>query len=821
MVEAIAGNLCKRLIAADSEDEVVAILDEAGYWGDTNTWRYYDDNENNYSTIGNQQSRPDAAVVEKLVNAIDARLINECLLRQIDPEGSKAPQDIHSAVVRFFEENPNSITAGLISEWPDKKRTDIGKGITLTASGSRPGSGKPCLTISDCGEGQTPDMMPLTFLSLTKSNKLRIPFVQGKFNMGGTGVLKFCGQRKLQLIVTKRNPALLRETASSSDGMWGFTVVRREQPSEGRRNSVFTYLAPLGADSNPRKGEVLRFSSKQLSIFPEGRDPYRRASEWGTLVKLYDYGITGSHILRKDGLLSRLDLLLPSPALPMRLYECRSGYRGHAGSFETTLSGIQVRLEDDKADNLESGFPTTGSIRVAGEQLTLKLCAFKKDKADTYRKNEGILFVINGQTHGHLTTDFFKRKKVGYSYLADSILAIVDCSRFTATNREELFMNSRDRLSAGELRNRIEEVLEDELRNHTLLRQLVEQRRREALQSSIGQSKPLEEILQSILKKNPTLSKIFLEGLRLSNPFKTENVKSRQDSFVGSRYPTYFKFKGKEYGAEQTRNCHINMRCRLTFETDAANDYFDRDTDPGYSQVMMENGDGLHDVNDYALNLQNGIATLNLPLPSNCRVNSEHSFLCRVGDSTRIAPFENRFTVTVMAPTELKGRPGSRRAPPGVQPGNDRERPSALDLPEMTEVFRDGWDKHGLDQYSALKIVNSGLATAGKNKDVYDFFINMDNLFLNSEIKTSPNEAEVIRARYKFGMVLIGMSLIHQEIQTNGHTNEKTEDEAVNLEDRVASVTAALGSVLLPMIDTLGTLDTESELFTDYSGEST
>src|SRR5207249_1435372 len=102
--------------------------------------------------------------------------------------------------------------------------------------------GKPCFTISDSGEGQTPRMMPRTLLSLPteKSNKLRIPFVQGKFNMGSTGVLKFCGHRNLQLILTRRNPAIVKlATGSSSDSAWSFTIVRREDPEGGRRSSIY------------------------------------------------------------------------------------------------------------------------------------------------------------------------------------------------------------------------------------------------------------------------------------------------------------------------------------------------------------------------------------------------------------------------------------------------------------------------------------------------------------------------------------------------------------------------------------------------------
>ena len=137
--------------------------------------------------------------------------MNECLVRGIDPESDEAPQTIRGAVARFFDEgrDHDSSLAGRITVWSASKRTQIAKGITLAATGARPKEGKPCFTISDCGEGQTPEMMPETLLSLKESNKLRIPFVQGKFNMGGTGVLDFCGKHGLQLVLSRRNPAIL------------------------------------------------------------------------------------------------------------------------------------------------------------------------------------------------------------------------------------------------------------------------------------------------------------------------------------------------------------------------------------------------------------------------------------------------------------------------------------------------------------------------------------------------------------------------------------------------------------------------------------
>ena len=147
-----------------------------------------------------------------------------------------------------------------------------------------------------------------------------------------------------------------KQGASPKDSSkWGYTIVRREDPSGGRRNSVFTYLAPVSSELGNERG-VLRFESDSMALFPEGKKPYSRRTSWGTLVKLYEYKVTGlkTNILRKGGLLSRLDLMLPQVALPVRLHECRSGYRGHEGSFETTLAGLSVRLDDDKAENPSS-----------------------------------------------------------------------------------------------------------------------------------------------------------------------------------------------------------------------------------------------------------------------------------------------------------------------------------------------------------------------------------------------------------------------------------------------------------------------------------
>ncbi len=829
--------LCLSLMRADSEEEVISILTGAGYWQDPSVWRLYGDSESNYSTIGNQQSRPDAALVEKLVNAVDARLMNECLIADIDPEGQQAPETIQQAVARFFDEGarPESPTAGRIREWPEKKRTDVARSITLSATGAKPADGKPCFTISDRGEGQTPGMMPRTLLSLPteKSNKLRIPFVQGKFNMGSTGVLKFCGHRNLQLILTRRNPAIVKlAEGSSSDSAGSFTIVRREDPEGGRRSSIYTYLAPVGANAAPNAGEVVRFSADEMPIFPEGRKAYSRSSEWGTLIKLYEYaaaGYSNTNILRKDGLLSRLDLLLPDVALPIRLHECRAGYRGHEGSFETTLTGVGVRLEDDKAENLEID-PSSCPLSVNGEEMTATIYAFKKGKADTYRKSEGLIFTFNGQTHGSFPTDFFRRKSVGLSYLADSILVVVECSKISGRAREDLFMNSRDRLSGVELRGAIEDELADLLRHHQGLRDLKERRRQEEISSRLEDSKPLEDILKSLLQKSPTLSALFLRGMRLSNPFNTVKVRGEKRQYQGKRYPSFFKFKDKNYGDILHRDGHLGSRCRIAFETDAVNDYFSRDVDPGEFQLWVIVGEDRIPVENKSLAPNDGIATLNLQLPTECGIGDELRFVALVTDPSRVEPFENTFELSIKEPkqTSTGGAHGTRK-PPTKEEGIDREIPLGIQLPNITRVYehaeegKKGWQDQDpiFDKYSALRIRHAGSISENADSDgaadVYDFFVNVDNLYLKTEMKSSGQEPKVDEARFIYGMVLLGLALLHQDSGSKkaldevlsstfeGQTNE------ISIEEKVEEFSKAVAPVLLPMIDYLGEIDLEED----------
>ena len=809
------------LVQADSEERVIQVLKDAGYWNNPAAWRLFGDNENNFSTIGNQQNSSDAALVEKLVNSIDAVLTDECFNHKIHPEATEAPKGVDEAVEKFFGKG-----LGKISLWPDPKRTEVARRITVAVTGHKPVAKngqtklKPCISITDNGEGQTPEKMPDTLLSLNKSNKLRIPFVQGKFNMGGTGALKFCGNEGIQAILSKRDPKLVSLSGGHpSDSMWGFTIVRREDVKEGRRSSTYTYLAPVDIQTRPNRGGVLRFQADSLPLFPEANHAYKRSAQWGTFIKLYEYynsNYSNSHILLPTGLLSRLDLLLPEAALPIRLHECRD-YKGQERSFETTLCGLRVRLDDDAAENIEADYSSTCPIQVNGQECVASIFAFKPDRAGTYRKNEGVIFTVNGQTHGSLHKNFFTRKSVGrLSYLKDDLLVIVDCSKFSTRAREDFFLNNRNQISECELRKALEQKLEETLRTDEKLAELVNQRRQEKLKDQLKDNKPLESVLQRVLKSSPTLSKLFILGDRLTNPFDNQPVHGDKKPFRPKRHPTYFRFKGKEYGKILHRDAHLGSKCRITFETDVANDYFNRARDPGKSSVQQINAAGnATQANSVGPKLQNGTASLSVSLPDDAKIGDVVTYTCRVTDDTLVQDFVNTFRVTVLP--AAKGSSNGSTTKTSHQNKN-KEIPAGISLPKVTWVHEPDWHQYEFDKYSALKVVVYS-DHLKKEQDVYDFYVNADNFYLKTEQKSAPDFTEVLKEKFGIALSVLGLALLHdasnkkkdEKDQTTGGESVPGERDE-NIEDTILVFTRAVAPVLLPMIAGLNELEVEDSL---------
>ena len=86
------------LLKAEREEDVTDALTVFGLdkFSDSN-WLPYGGIENNYGIIGAQQADAIGALVEKVVNSIDAILMRECFARNLDPRSNLVPRSMSEA----------------------------------------------------------------------------------------------------------------------------------------------------------------------------------------------------------------------------------------------------------------------------------------------------------------------------------------------------------------------------------------------------------------------------------------------------------------------------------------------------------------------------------------------------------------------------------------------------------------------------------------------------------------------------------------------------------------------------------------------------
>ena len=240
--------LCLDLLDAQSEAEVEAIIATVPEMADPANWTPLDRRETNYNITTNQQASGPKAATELMTNMVDAVLLKEARKAEIDPKGPTAPATMHLAVEKFFGLKGGRMLNADSEKWlSDFASKNLVVGITGAKSKAE---GLPCYTFADNGEGQEASAFEDTFLSLSSGNKKDVPFVQGKFNMGSSGVLSYCGERWFKLIVSRK-----------WDGKtpWAWTILRR-RPGDGM--PVAEYFKPGGREKGRYPQLISRRSSR-------------------------------------------------------------------------------------------------------------------------------------------------------------------------------------------------------------------------------------------------------------------------------------------------------------------------------------------------------------------------------------------------------------------------------------------------------------------------------------------------------------------------------------------------------------------------------
>ncbi len=564
------------LFLAKHEAELSEILDKNPDIFNDENWKPLGGNPNNYGIIENQQSSPIAALIEKITNSIDAILMKKCYEMGVDPKSTEAPQTMDEAVEMFY----------LNRNWDlQSNRRKQAEEIQIIADGP---TSETAVIIYDNGEGQPPEKFEDTFLSLVTGNKNEIPFVQGKYNMGGSGAIVFCGKNGYQLIGSKRH---------DKTGDFGFTLVRQhpltKEEKKIKKNTWYEYLTI--------DGKIPSFPIDELDL-----KLHNRKFTSGTIIKLYSYQFAKRYGFAQE-LNQQLTEFLFEPALPILTKDTKERYPNNK-VLETDLFGLKRRLEKEESDYLQKTFVeeyeddlffgskliVTGYI-FANKVKNYSVTESKKHIRERYFKNNmSVLFSMNGQVHGHYTTEFITQS-LKFSLLKNHLLIHVDCTHLDYDFRKRLFMASRDRLKGGGETKALRGFLAKQLSKKGSILYELNQERKNSISFESGSTTELLKSFTKDIGMAPDLMRLLSQTFKLDfkdntkkkkNPKEKKNQQEKEEAtFSPKRFPSFFNLKGK--GTKSAISLPLNGENQIQFATDVEDNYFHRTDDPGELEVAL------------------------------------------------------------------------------------------------------------------------------------------------------------------------------------------------------------------------------------------
>jgi hypothetical protein len=746
------------LLAAETEADALAVLTKRGLLIDATRWRNLGSMPNNQSVVHAQQSTAPAALVEKFTNGLDAILMRLCKRAGIDPRGAAAPQNMAKAVETWLGD--------LSAKTPQEIRALAEETLVLYATGTK---ARPCLSFYDAGEGQLPGDFPMTFCSLVYgsdegSYKGAVNFVQGRFNMGGTGVLPFCGDsRKMQLIVSRAPSDVAKEPHE-----WGFTVFcffpSRSSPS-------WKYL--IGSDGN-----VLTAGSDPLGLVPktgaksgEVSAPRERMVPSGTLIKMYDYKAPRSNICGE--LFKKLEEYLLKPAMPLRIIECRPEYKANVMAVT-----VWDRLSAWGKDKLEEGFEEGASIQLQlsnGETVPVEVRVFKAIEGAPPEEDHpqtGVRALINGQSHAKRDTQFFKTKAVDKEHIAGSLLVLLDCTDLGQTSRNALFMSNRESFRDDPLLTELLRKLQKELHDHEGLKALNLKRYQEKIASATSDDDGINA-LEELLKTDPALADLFgsmvpgMVAAKTADATTGTKITGDPIPFKGTEFPTYFK---RASGATAVQvELPRGGDARVSFLTDVKNNYFSRSKNKGTCKF--------HGAIEPTFHLFNGRLTFTFHADKKMVEDTTLITQIEIADNAGHGPFKLIVNAKIVPPREK-----TTHEPKEKNPKVD----AAPSRPDIVEVNR-GPDAPPI---TIEKVPDTNRLKLAVNKD--------SRLLVEAKQLRPKEEEHAVEFVFKYGLALIAMGLLDAAKKTPAW---ETNDEQCRKAIEVSA--AGVGRVIVPLCLTL------------------
>ncbi|MCO8245385.1 MULTISPECIES: hypothetical protein [unclassified Haladaptatus] len=747
-----------QFLTAKTEADVTASLSDGRL--EAVVWKPLGGIENNYGIVENQQADPMAALTELIVNSIDAILL----------------KNYHEYVGNEYTGDEFETLDAAADTLIDPNDEEI----RLTADGT--GGKSLSLTLSDTGCGQSLKRFEETFLGFLQPGKTKqqYGFLQGKYGMGSSGVLPFCGERGYKLVLS---------AGVDRPKEWSWTLIRKN-----RTKDRYEYLT-LDGDVPTFPGTV----NGQIA---------------GSIVKLFDFTVEAKTRFTTS-FRYRLERYLLDTPIPITLADTR----GDRQPDVTTTNGLFATLDQYNelvasdqtiAYNFEDATLDTRDVRIIlfEDDATLEADdSFTHERGydpitaknkhfvgGEKHRGQAIFFVINGQTHGDQGRTFI-RNRCSLPHVARDVLVFVDFSTLDDSSVVDLFPASRDRLRNSQSARTLKRELESLLGTNDIL--VDEERRRRQQLPTDDPDEIVEDVLMAILERNPALQRYFATGERLERP-TVHGANSDVDSH--DRYPCRLELietyhgpddyniwnpdrststtdtvdesnvetdAALEYGKEMPPNAYAWQR----FVLDAPNDYLTRSGDPGSIDVTPS------DVVK-SVRVLNGILAITLKPIENASPGQRLPIHVKVGPAGGDGKMtlERSFTLEYLEP----------RIDDRTRNTNGSSEDEMI-LPTTHSVHEEDWDAYdrGFDEDTVVQVMDS--------TEEMDVYINMDaaplQQFLTNHTLTDAGK-EYVKRVYKTGVTLYTVAQ-YMEFR------EEFDEEDVDVTEFVSTAMRGTGQIIL------------------------
>ena len=396
------------------------------------------------------------------------------------------------------------------------------------------------------------------------------------------------------------------------------------------------------------------------------------------------------------------------------MYTIEKEERYPKSSLRRGLYGLKRRLEQEDNKYVEESFSEEfddalfGKMKVTCYVFRTKIddSTVKETKEtiqrEFFKNNMSVLFSVNGQTHGHYTSEFITRS-LKLNLLKEHLLIHVDCTNMNYDFRKELFMASRDRLKGGEETRALRNFLAEKLIKDGRLVE-IQKRRKDSIAVESEDAKDLLKSFAQNFSRNEELLKLLEQTLNLDlppkgnqkrntdNSTKKKQSKKEQEPFNPQRFPALFKRRVQGKKDKEVVTIPFGGEKTIFFDTDVENNYFDRIEEPGELKIAIldfktnetEGGDapGKVDQIDDVFNVgksspQNGTIKIHLNPKEEVSVGDEAKIKVSLGSPT--GEFEEIFWVKVSEP----------KASPQPSPKPKKKEIPSLGLPDLKFAYKE------------------------------------------------------------------------------------------------------------------------------------